>query len=244
MLLVLSLAACRGRFDEHPKVVDAFVSYREAVLASAPLGYWRLGDAATPTDEVTGATATLVGGCTAGVAGALAGDADTAFGFDGSCRITLPADYDFPGTQPFAIEAWLSTQPDAAFHLPFAREVRGPQDPIDGYALVVAPVPAGFALERVVAGSNIKVGPVAFTSGTYHHVVAQYSGTELSVFVDGVLGDQLADVRSANEITADSLVGAALPGNFYIGSIDELAVYDRTLTDAEIADHHAIGAAD
>jgi Concanavalin A-like lectin/glucanases superfamily len=244
MWLVLSLAACRGRFDAQPRVVDAFVSYRVAVLASTPLGYWRFGDSTTPTDEVTGASATLAGGCTAGVAGALAGDADTAFAFDGTCRITLPTDYDFPGNQPFAIEVWLSTQSDAAFHLPFAREVRGPQDPIDGYALVVAPVPGGFALERVISGSNIKAGPVAFTPSTYHHVVAQYSGAELQIFVDGVLGDQHADLRSANEITADSLVGAAMPGNFYIGSLDELAIYNRALTDDEIAHHHAIGAGD
>ncbi|HEX7701966.1 MAG TPA: hypothetical protein VF403_14620, partial [Kofleriaceae bacterium] len=217
MLLVLSLAACRGRFDEHPRVVDAFVSYREAVLASAPLGYWRLGDPATPTDEITGAIATLAGGCTAGVIGAIAGDPDTAFAFDGTCRITLPTDYDFPGEQPFAIEAWLSTQPDDLFHLPFAREIRGSQDPIDGYGLVVAPL--GFELERVVAGTNGKVGPVAFTPSSFHHVVAQYGGGELQLFLDGALGDQAADLRAADEIAAESLVGAAMPGNFYIGAL-------------------------
>jgi hypothetical protein len=38
------------------------------------------------------------------------------------------------------------------------------------------------------------------------------------------------------------LVGAANPGTYYTGLLDELSIYDRALTAGEISRHHAIGA--
>jgi hypothetical protein len=240
-LLVVCAAGCRAHFDEHS--IDArsdasLLTYRETVIASAPIGYYRLGGA-TPVDDISGTTGTVMGGCTAGAPGAIANDSDAAFAFDGTCRITLAQDYDFPGTAPFAIEAWLSTSTDASFHLPFAREVRGPQNPIDGYALDIAP--PGIELERVIDSAQVKCGPVAFTQNAYVHVVAQYSGVETQLFVDGAQVASAPDTRSASEVAANSLVGAASPGNFYVGSLDELAIYDHALGAEEVAQHYAIG---
>ena len=238
-LFVVCAAGCRAHFDEHP--IDAEVApltYREAVIASAPVGYYRFGSAA-PVDEIGGAGGTVTGGCAAGAPGAISNDDDTAFSFDGTCRIVLDKDYDFSGNAPFAIEAWLSTSTDTLFQLPFDREVRGPQDPIDGYALDIAP--PGIELERVIDKAQVKCGPVAFTQNAYVYVVAQYTGTAAQLFLDGVQVATAPDTRSANEVTAASLVGAASPGNFYVGSLDELAIYDRPLTSDEVAQHHAIG---
>ena len=59
--------------------------YADAVTASAPSGWWRLGDAAGPqaADATGGAAGTWNGALTAGAPGALAGDDDTALGFSG-----------------------------------------------------------------------------------------------------------------------------------------------------------------
>src|SRR5262245_26734042 len=60
--------------------------YAAAVLADAPLSYWRLGDAVTPVakDSASGRhDGVYKGGVTLGVVGAIANDPDTAVAFDG-----------------------------------------------------------------------------------------------------------------------------------------------------------------
>src|SRR5688572_10082323 len=92
-----------------------FSKYRNAVLADKPLAYWRMGiqQGSSLIKDETGNGNDLVlqgGGHTFGRAGALAGDDDTALGFDGKgSRAVLIGDaraFDFPNRAPFTIECW------------------------------------------------------------------------------------------------------------------------------------------
>lgn len=90
-------------------------TYRDAVLADAPVGYWRLGETSGPAaDESSSAVAgTYQGGVVRGVAGALSGDPDAAARFDGVDDLVSMGDppsgvLDF-GTGDFTAEAWIKT---------------------------------------------------------------------------------------------------------------------------------------
>ncbi len=67
--------------------------------------------------------------------------------------------------------------------------------------------------------------------GTWHHIVGVYDGTKLKIYVDGKLGNQTN--RSG---LIDSSAGNTLNfrGNSLVGSIDEVRIYNRALSDMEI----------
>jgi hypothetical protein len=243
--------ACgRSGFETHPlgdagvidavHAIDAPDTYRAAVLAAHPLAYWRFGDSDTMVrDEVGGPPGSFSGGCTVGVTGALAGDANPAIGLDGTCRILLGSGFEFDGNAPYAIELWLHTSMNTIYQQVFGRETRDTQDPIDGYELVVAPV--GLQIERVIATSNNKTPAVTFATDRYIYVVAQYTGTTQQVWVDGVQVAQSIDARMTLANDAPALAGASTMGNYLTGALDELAVYDRALDASEIQLHHQLG---
>jgi len=242
--MLLAASAC-GRLDfvtadaSHAPL-DALVTYREAILADAPLAYLRLGELGTggiAIDETGANNASVVGGCTFGVPGALAGDTDTAVGFDGStCKLVFAGSaFGFPGTAPFTIEAWLSTTMDTGFHHVFAKEARDTVNTIDGYGLLVAPT--GFELERVVTMAIIKTPALPVVAG-FHHVVAVYTGTQVALYVDDALVGETGDPRAMNAIASTPLAGASVAGNYFHGVIDELAVYGTPLGLEQIQRHY------
>lgn len=223
--------------------IDAPLSYRETVLSDHPLGYWRLGDSGTVAADETGAhDGTYSGSCREGVAGAIAGDSNTAVTFDGStCKVSLPTAYAFAGTSAFSVELWSATAANTVFQMMFCEETRNTQDPIDGYALLVTPTSAtgGFQLERVIslAADKSPIDPVP--SASYHYVVATYDGSNLALYVDAVLFGKTADARTANAITQDALIGQSPTGNPFTGTLDEVAVYGTALSQQRITAHYA-----
>ena len=86
--------------------------YRTAVLASNPLGYWRLGEASgtTAADSSGYAQTGTYSNVTLGAGSALTTDANTAATFNGtSSNVVLPASssFDFSSTKKFTLEAWV-----------------------------------------------------------------------------------------------------------------------------------------
>lgn len=248
--LIAAAAGCgRSGFERHPlhdgpvpgDIGNGPATYRDAVIAAQPLAYWRFGDTgASIRDEMGGAPGSFTGGCTQGVAGALAGDADTAMTLDGSCRILLGSGFEFDGFAPYAIEVWVHTSLNTIYQQVFGRETRDTQNPIDGYELVVAPT--GVQLERVVATANNKTPAVTFATDRYVYLVAQYTGTTQEMWVDGVEVGQSIDGRMTLANSAPALAGASTMGNFFTGQMDELAVYGRALASDEIELHASLGA--
>jgi hypothetical protein len=223
--------------------LDAHETYPEVVLSDHPLGYWRLGDTGTVAVDETGAhDGTYSGSCTQNVKGAIAGDPNTAVTFDGStCKIAIPAAFSFAGTAAFSVELWAATSANTVFQMMFCDETRNAEDPIDGYALLVTPTSAsgGFQLEREIAmaGDKTPIDPVAGSG--YQHVVATYDGSDLALYVNGILFGKTPDTRSAAAITQDALIGQSMTGNPFTGTLDEVAVYGTALSATRVAAHYA-----
>lgn len=101
-------------------------------------------------------------------------------------------------------------------------QVRGVTgDVVDG---VVFQAPAATAIARV-------------SSGDWHHFVATLDGTNVRLYVDGVLQVTAGAVASAG------LTRATFGGQSLDGLIDEAAVYNTVLTPAQVLNHYTIGSA-
>ena len=76
--------------------------------------------------------------------------------------------------------------------------------------------------------------------GDWHHVVAEFDGTTRKIYLDGVLVG--SDKPSGhNAAIANFRVGSTNSGEWFDGLIDEVAIYDKALTQEEIIEHYRRG---
>jgi hypothetical protein len=217
-------------------------SYRATILGDGPVAYWRLGEAVGTTtahDETGhGHDGTYSTSCALGVPGALLNDGNTAVGFDGSAAtVTVPSpQLDFAGHTPFSAEGWLNVaEIGNGYHHAINHESQAGAR--EGYA-VFEEGNGAIDFERFVAGQGFTLhGPIP-APGTWVYVVGTYDTGTLKLYVNGVLAGTLADARSANALADPLYLGSGEVVKFFDGSIDEVAIYDRALTQAQITAHY------
>jgi Concanavalin A-like lectin/glucanases superfamily len=236
-------------------------SYRQVVLQDEPLVYWRMGASKNRVvaDETGGGNDLVLQGTgqELGVEGALEGDPDLAIGFDGVASFAIATDaraFDFVGGAKFTLECWArwarwEAGGGSYFQYLFSN-VAGVAGNRDGFALYLFPEPAQgvsprsvFEYDRPAADLGVW-GPV-IDAGTWGHYVSVFDGKQAALYVNGTLTD--------TEVTAGSIVARTVPftvgraagvdGSYFKGALDELAIYARPLTSAEIAEHFSFARA-
>ena len=227
----------------------------------AGVGFGEPGDAAAPSetaglhldnfnvpggliDSGNGNNGTYVNGPTVGVTGALIGDSDTAATFDGVNDFGTVARQ---VVDDLSIEFWFrSTQ-----------GIGTGSQWWDGAGLVDAEVGGplndfGVSLRsdgRVVAGTGAPSGDVSIVStaggynnGAWHHVVftrVKTSGA-ITLYVDGAqVATGTGSTASLNTPANISFGRIATGVNYYAGSMDEIALYNSSLSASTVAGHYA-----
>jgi hypothetical protein len=219
--------------------------YGSKVLGDGPVAYWRLDETSgTTAHDVTGHghDATYAASCSLGVGGALLDDTDPAAGFDGmtSTVTAPPTDLDFAGTAPFSVEGWVNVaHATNGFHHVINHETQSGNR--EGYALFIQNS-GNLAFERFVAAQDTAIaGPVA-SANEWNYVVGTYDGGTLRLYVNATMAAQAGDTRARNPLADDFYIGAGETVKFLGGVIDEVAVYDKALTQEQITAHwHASG---
>jgi hypothetical protein len=89
--------------------------------------------------------------------------------------------------------------------------------------------------------------PASVCNGAWHHIVATADGTYARLYVDGVLTDGPTTLPAGSMTTGWTTVGALRYGTtpsitYYLsGGVAVARIYDRTLSDAEVAANRAAG---
>jgi hypothetical protein len=150
--------------------------------------------------------------------------------------MSAPSDYRFHANR-ISLEAWFKPAalpaPDT-FHI-IAAESANDFLGIDGTTgNFVASVGFPGSVRRVVQG-----GPAVV--GSTYHLASRFTGAGLEIFTNGVpqfgAAGGIRDIQSS-AFTIGRAVGG---GQFANGVVDEVAVYDRELTNAEILLHYNTG---
>lgn len=234
-----------GSVDARSDGAIATSRYAAAVLADKPILYYRFGETAgaPARDEVTGATTVYpVSGGTFGIAGALAGDPDTAITIDGSFKLQLTQLVDFKDYAPFSVEAWLSpktTATGSGFVLDHEA-----WDGRRGWLLSANSASIGF--ERWLDGGSSSIGVGQPTvEGQWHHVIMSFDGTTQRLYIDAVRRTTATGTVPLVVIGVPWTVGAQnctpCSGNGFKGSVDELAIYAQALSEERITAHFKAG---
>lgn len=78
----------------------------------------------------------------------------------------------------------------------------------------------------------------AFPRGEYVHLAAVFDGSNLSIYVNGILDASTPFRTNTHDRATDVLIGAnhsrGNPGAFFKGTIDDIRIYNRVLTDTEL----------
>lgn len=232
-----------------------YVTYEEVVLADGPIAYWRF-------DEPSGTTAADTAGHVSGPfdmsyentpdldeAGVMNdGTGSPSVGLDGSKHVQGDdwTELDFPGSDPFTLEAWVETETTMDFAIIVAKQVAGAGN---GWDLYRESSNLRFHRAGEDDGSTLVHASGYFdlgTTGVIYHVVAVYDGSNMTVYRNGAAYDgsgTSATITASGvdlSVGRDTAPGQMSPGQ-WVGRIDEVAIYDYALTPAQIELHYAIG---
>jgi Concanavalin A-like lectin/glucanases superfamily len=221
-------------------------AYRDLVMSDHPLAYWRLGErpgTITAADETGAAPGMFTAGVTLAQPGALAGDADTSAEFDGTTGYVLaPAGPDVSSGE-VTFEAWIFPTgygPGATW-----RAITG-SDANRAYSIG----DDGTGLHGVLINySPSPASAIRPQLGVWSHVVVEIvPGTSITFYIDGSFASQstwgatpaaggLADLIGRQQL----LDGAQ--GGFFLGRLDEVAIYGYLLGPDRVTAHYRGGVA-
>ena len=217
--------------------------YAAAIAATPGLrAYWRLGetDGMGASEETGNHGGRYVGDVGRGAPGALVGDDDAAADFrQGAVVVPYHGDLVAEGA-PWSIEAWV--QPEV-IDSPFA-VIAGRKASSTGvdYLLEV------FRRDRFryLAQANFVTARVEepFAGDRWFHLVAvqdPLGAMDKRFYLDGVLVGGSAWRPVAAPVAGETPleIGGRVDANeWFVGRLDEVAVYGRALADEEIAEHH------
>ena len=230
-------------------------SYVRSVLESKPINYWRFEECkgGLIENEIKGGTAVEAVGDLR-----LAGDSSNhvvELGRPGSnLYLRNVSSLNLPGGSDYAVEFWLkpshvhdgvvlalyaAPQTKGKVSVGLALELWGPQQSYAAYRRNRIRL-----LHRDPPSSNVWTGTACYSNiphsvRRWQHVVAMKRGSELQLYFDGVLEASGID---SSPLSADLQLligqwgteGRVCP---LIGQLDELAIYGRALTHAEIIEH-------
>lgn len=221
-------------------------NYGKAVVGLDPTLYWRLGEGSGTVAVDSGAdgsNGTYRGPVDLAQTGAINGVANTSVTLtqtQGQGFISGDQMYTSPST--YAVETWFKTTTTSGGKLVgFGSSNTNPSSSYDRHIYMS---PNGRLNFGVYTGqTNVVTSDSPYNDGTWHHVVAQQSPAGMQMFVDGSL------VGSNPQASAQDYSGYWRAGGdngwdgdlYWKGSLDEVAVYPRTLTPAQVTQHFELG---
>ena len=226
-----------------PALLGSRRSYRAAVLADSPVGYWPLDDAGSTMADVSGAglngtytnSPTLSAGTGPGGRDCHVFNGTNQYGLVGAPVVTA--------AQPATVELWLKTT-NTALRTPIA--LRNPPDGGEVLLLVMALSVAGQPTAYRAGGTGKATWSTTIHDGNWHHVVmtVNSANNDLSLYVDGTL--RSTDASPGSPSVSTSNIGLWVgcnsgPGQYFPGSVADVAVYASTLNSTRVAAHYAAG---
>jgi hypothetical protein len=185
------------------------------------------------------------------------GVVDQAFSLPGNAFVEVAdsSNLDF-GSGDFTVEFWMRTTQVAvgtAKAIVSKFKWVAPESSQMGFEVHLFPVEIGGGIVFVIGDGlthphqGTRNPAPSLTDGNWHHVAAVKTATELRLYVDGFTGRTTHGI--AGSLSNDVSLQLGRPPAFpisdrdFVGSLDEVSVYNRALTQGEVLDIVAAGAA-
>jgi hypothetical protein len=169
-------------------------------------------------------------GTLSGAAWTAAGKNGGALSFDGvDDWVTVPDASSLALTNAMTLEAWVRPTALSSWRTVILKET------LSNLAYALYGSTSNASRPDTEAGSAWLYGPSALATNTWSHLAATYDGTTLRLYVNGT---QVASKASSVLMPVSSgplrMGGNAIWGEFFSGQIDDVRVYNRALSAAEV----------
>jgi hypothetical protein len=238
--------------------LDLSPSYRQAVLASEPWGYWRFEEqkGTSYTNEIQGGPA-LIGYGDVRHRQARSGNRSLLFAGvnpQDSAHVEMVGIWPRSIAPSYAIELWFEAENfgNSTLLALLGTDIPMPHNRHAGVIELRANSrePGGMRfLHRWPAGTDLGVNISSarvYTPCRWTHLVAQCDGERLQVYLDGVVVAETSLPLDFSSGPVHVILGRLFPQGFdaqphnlrlFRGGVDELALYDRPLSPEEIRRH-------
>jgi hypothetical protein len=221
------------------------MTYAAEITATTSLtNWWRLGDTTSSLlDSKSSAPGTYTNSPTYGQTGALNGDTNTAVQFGNSSWAEATTS---PLTPNFSAELWFKS-PTITATCSSWNSVPSMVQAIDGKKVF----DFGISLcgGKVIAGTDVKGNGFAtsissgagYADGFWHHAVFTRSASGvINLYVDGtvVSGSGVTGDSNTPTTTKLSIAGTSTSANNFVGTLDEIALYNVVLSATEVKTHY------
>lgn len=206
--------------------------YRQLVTTDQPISSWRFEETAATLADDSGASGTDLtwrGGEARATAGFAAGSNAADLGSSATVEVASPGGTSLDLTTALTLEAWVNPANRTHYGGIVERNRSGFVN--SQYTLYFWNGTLGLRL--IVDGVLIDTTWMGLQPNRWTHLAATWDGTTARIYADGV---QVASRAVTGALTGGTGVVAigAYGVNRFHGSIDEVAIYDRALTPAEI----------
>ncbi len=219
-------------------------TYPALVQHDGPVGYWRLGEASGQAADSSGNAhpSTVATAISYSQPGALANNADTGMGFNGTTSVlSIPDTPVLKVIGNLALEFWIKPASMAVRQSPISKGYTAEFEltiEVDGSVSFYFGDGATYA----ALGAVLPIGSIL--NGVWAHVVVQRDAVNGYGYLNGVL---VKTIPYSHAIVAGAgvvAIGAESPsGQAINGELDEVAVYAHALSAAQVAAHYAVGKA-
>lgn len=160
--------------------------------------------------------------------------------FGGSDMVTV-SDNDALDLTSFTIAAWInSPTTSGVWHIIAAKEARNPTG--RNYGIFGHVNTGAIHYSFTSAGWKSFDASTNVTDGTWHHVAATYENPNFKLYIDGEVDAEVSPAADPESNDSPLYIGGCDIGNYWMtGAIDEVVLYSRALSEAEIADLIADG---
>ncbi|MBT3984275.1 MAG: hypothetical protein HOE90_23165 [Bacteriovoracaceae bacterium] len=209
-------------------------NYQAIVNSLDPYVYYRLGEGVGPTAINSAAGASTCGGACnltyngsiLGGAGGIEGDANTSANFDGDDDLNAG---NILNLGAYTKSVWVKLNGGVQNNVISGVDA-------NGHVLWIPAAGGG----RVKAGHNgawsTLASPGPLPNGVWHHIAVSYdsavAGGTLKLFLNGKKVDMISGYAAPT--SSGTYIGAYNGGNFFTGDIDEVAIFNRALSEQDI----------
>lgn len=224
-------------------VYDSLFTEGASPLLTNLVSYWKMDETSSITtiDDIHGGLDASVTGTITSETGKING----ALRFSGTQHADVANNASLNPTTSITVQAWIYISASVSTSQAIVSKVVADgshNDPYFSWSLQLQP---GIAIRFWVAtssGSDV-VSASGFTTDTWYHVVGKYTSGAMSITINGTkTSDATPRTGTLNQYTSPVRFAAnGTPGEYFNGRIEEVAVWDRVLSDAEITELYNSG---
>jgi hypothetical protein len=205
------------------------------------VGYWRLSEplGSVAFDSAGSDDGTYKAGAAPGVTGALTTTGDDGTSFDGTAGyVEVPDAAALNPTGAITVEAWCYPT-DVSNRIVVAKRQTTPNV---GYAWELAFATTGAAIARINANTNEARTATIYTANSWYHLAMTYDQSTIRLYVNGQQAATFAYTGAISTAAVPLSIGRRMDtgaaASFFVGTIDEVSVYNRALSASEIQAHY------